>query len=194
MAKSAGRKTTTKKSTESELKYLCPYCNKEKKRSQFYVSTDPRNAIGITFMCKDCVKKIAFNYLQYNLFFLEDFSIFHNKHLRFLAKDIVEKERQQRADTYTSKHHHGNIPYNSIENTKDKTGHDTVATTIPINTINKVYGIDEAYHSNYRQRDADHQRNSLQPPQAVKVVDTIATSKHEHQRDTNLNHETNVRR
>ena len=65
MAKSAGRKTTTKKSTESEMKYLCPYCNKEKKRSQFYVSTDPRNAIGITFMCKDCVKKIAFNWDEY---------------------------------------------------------------------------------------------------------------------------------
>ena len=33
MAKSAGKKTTTtnKKSAGNEKKYLCPYCNKEKK-------------------------------------------------------------------------------------------------------------------------------------------------------------------
>jgi hypothetical protein len=62
MAKSAGRKTTTKKSTGSDVKYLCPYCNTEKKKSEFYVSTDPRVLIGITSMCKDCVRKIAFNW------------------------------------------------------------------------------------------------------------------------------------
>ena len=63
MARSAGKKTTTtKKSTVNDKKYLCPYCNKEKKKSEFYVSTDPRNAIGITSMCKECVQKIAFNW------------------------------------------------------------------------------------------------------------------------------------
>ena len=63
MAKSAGKKTTTtKKSTASERKYLCPYCNKEKKKSEFYVSTDPRVLTGITSMCKECVQKIAFNW------------------------------------------------------------------------------------------------------------------------------------
>ena len=62
MAKSAGRKTTTKKSTGSEIKYLCPYCEKEKKKSEFYVSTDPRVLTGVTSMCKDCVRKIAFNW------------------------------------------------------------------------------------------------------------------------------------
>ena len=63
MAKSAGKKTTTtKKSTTSERKYLCPYCNKEKKKSEFYVSTDPRVLTGITSMCKECVQKIAFNW------------------------------------------------------------------------------------------------------------------------------------
>ena len=32
---------------------------KEKKKKDFYVSTDPRVLTGITSMCKDCVKKIA---------------------------------------------------------------------------------------------------------------------------------------
>ena len=59
-ARSAGRKTTTaKKTTKDDKKYLCPYCMKEKRKSEFYVSTDPRVLTGITQMCKDCVKKIA---------------------------------------------------------------------------------------------------------------------------------------
>ena len=60
MARSAGKKTTsTKKTTADERKYLCPHCLKEKKKSEFYMSTDPRVLTGITSICKDCVKKIA---------------------------------------------------------------------------------------------------------------------------------------
>ena len=59
-ARSAGRKApAAKKTAADEKKYLCPYCLKEKKKSEFYVSTDPKVLTGITSMCKDCVKKIA---------------------------------------------------------------------------------------------------------------------------------------
>lgn len=58
-ARSAGRKVAAKKTAADEKKYLCPYCLKEKKKSEFYVSTDPKVLTGITSMCKDCVKKIA---------------------------------------------------------------------------------------------------------------------------------------
>lgn len=62
-AKSAGKKTPAKKKTaEDDKKYLCPYCLKEKKKSEFYVCTDPKVLTGITSMCKDCVKKIALNW------------------------------------------------------------------------------------------------------------------------------------
>lgn len=62
-ARSAGRKTpTAKKTAADDKKYLCPYCNKEKKKSEFYVSTDPRVLTGITSMCKDCVRKIALSW------------------------------------------------------------------------------------------------------------------------------------
>lgn len=61
MARSAGKKTTTKITTDDK-KYLCPYCLKEKKKSEFYVSTDPKVLTGITSMCKDCAKKIALNW------------------------------------------------------------------------------------------------------------------------------------
>lgn len=59
-ARSAGRKSTSVKKTvvDNEV-YLCPYCMKEKKKKDFYVSTDPRVLTGITSMCKDCVRKIA---------------------------------------------------------------------------------------------------------------------------------------
>ena len=60
MAKAAGRKPPAKKKTAADdKKYLCPYCLKEKKKSEFYVSTDPKVLTGITSMCKDCVRKIA---------------------------------------------------------------------------------------------------------------------------------------
>ena len=62
MARSAGKKTTSKKTAADEKKYLCPYCMKEKKKSEFYISTDPRVLTGITSMCKDCVKKIALSW------------------------------------------------------------------------------------------------------------------------------------
>lgn len=63
MARAAGRKTTSKKSsTADDKKYLCHYCLKEKKRTEFYVSTNPLVMSGITFVCKDCVRKIALDW------------------------------------------------------------------------------------------------------------------------------------
>jgi hypothetical protein len=60
MARAAGKRTpAAKKSPADDKKYLCPYCMKEKKKTEFYVSTDPRVLTGITQMCKDCVRKIA---------------------------------------------------------------------------------------------------------------------------------------
>lgn len=61
MARSAGKKTTsTKKTTVADdKKYLCPHCLKEKKKSEFYASTDPRVLTGITSVCKECIRKIA---------------------------------------------------------------------------------------------------------------------------------------
>lgn len=58
--RNAGKKSAAKKKTAADDKrYLCPYCLKEKKIKEFYVSTDPKVLTGITTMCKDCVKRIA---------------------------------------------------------------------------------------------------------------------------------------
>lgn len=67
-AKKPGRKPTGAKKAGrpkpkvEEPSYLCPYCNTVKKRSEYYVSTDPLVRTGVTNMCKDCAKKIARNY------------------------------------------------------------------------------------------------------------------------------------
>lgn len=63
MARAAGRKTTSKKKTaEDDKKYLCQFCLKEKKKSEYYISTDPHVMTGIVPICKDCIKKIALNW------------------------------------------------------------------------------------------------------------------------------------
>ena len=59
MARSAGKKTTSAKATSDDNKYLCHHCLKEKKKSEFYVSTDPRVMTCIVSACKDCIRKIA---------------------------------------------------------------------------------------------------------------------------------------
>lgn len=61
-ARSAGKKTTSKKTTTDDKKYLCPFCMKEKKKSEFYMSSDPRVLTGITNICKECTRKIALNW------------------------------------------------------------------------------------------------------------------------------------
>ena len=62
-AKKSGKKTTTTKKVGrpaiEEPSYLCPYCNTVKKRSEYYVSTDPLVKTGVTSMCKECAKKLS---------------------------------------------------------------------------------------------------------------------------------------
>lgn len=66
MASMGGRKTSKKKTAAKNIdldrKYLCPFCNKEKGRDGFYVSSDPLVLTGLTTMCKDCAQDVARNY------------------------------------------------------------------------------------------------------------------------------------
>jgi hypothetical protein len=42
--------------------YVCPHCGELKKKTAFYVSSDPAVSIGVAFPCKDCAEKIARRY------------------------------------------------------------------------------------------------------------------------------------
>lgn len=64
MAKAMGgpkKKPMTGMSSDVE-EYVCPHCGELKKKSAFYVSSDPAVRIGIAFPCKVCVEKIARRY------------------------------------------------------------------------------------------------------------------------------------
>ena len=52
--------TTTKEAAAE--KFLCYCCGSEKKRSDFYKSSDPFNSVGVIPYCKACLENIARNY------------------------------------------------------------------------------------------------------------------------------------
>lgn len=60
--KSMGSRKPMATSKEPTPEYVCPHCGKLKKKSAFYMSSDPAVSIGVAFPCKDCAEKIARNY------------------------------------------------------------------------------------------------------------------------------------
>lgn len=72
MGRSMGQKSTSKAATESKRQnegFLCYCCGETKKRSEFYMSTDPFNSVGVVPFCKKCLERIARNYNEnYKMF------------------------------------------------------------------------------------------------------------------------------
>ena len=65
MAKAMGgpkKKSMTTKEEAVVEKFLCYCCGNEKRRSEFYKSSDPFNSVGVVPYCKECLEKIARNY------------------------------------------------------------------------------------------------------------------------------------
>jgi len=63
MAKSMGPKKRPMAMTKDPIpEYVCPHCGELKKKTAFYVSSDPAVSIGVAFPCKDCAEKIARRY------------------------------------------------------------------------------------------------------------------------------------
>ena len=64
MAKAMGgpKKKPMASTSDPVPEYICPHCGELKKKSAFYVSSDPAVSIGIAFPCKTCAEKIARKY------------------------------------------------------------------------------------------------------------------------------------
>lgn len=63
MAKAMGPKKKPMTMAKDPVpEYVCPHCGEQKKKTAFYVSSDPAVSIGIAFPCKDCAEKIARRY------------------------------------------------------------------------------------------------------------------------------------
>lgn len=57
-----GKKKPMSTNSEPTPEYVCPHCGELKKRTSFYMSSDPAVSIGVAFPCKTCAEKIARNY------------------------------------------------------------------------------------------------------------------------------------
>lgn len=65
MGRSTSKKsmtTTTQKTEEDKVEYLCYCCGEKKKKTSFYTSSDPFNGVGVNPFCKSCIERIARNY------------------------------------------------------------------------------------------------------------------------------------
>ena len=64
MAKAMGgsKKKPMTMTKEPVPEYVCPHCGELKKKTAFYVSSDPAVSIGVAFPCKDCAGKVARRY------------------------------------------------------------------------------------------------------------------------------------
>ena len=64
MAKAMGgpKKKPMTMTKEPIPEYVCPHCGELKKKTAFYVSSDPAVSIGVAFPCKDCAEKVARRY------------------------------------------------------------------------------------------------------------------------------------
>lgn len=64
MAKAMGgpKKKPMASTSDPVPEYVCPHCGVLKKKSAFYVSSDPAVSIGIAFPCKTCAENIARKY------------------------------------------------------------------------------------------------------------------------------------
>ena len=62
--KAMGTKKKSMTTTQEAMteKFLCYCCGNEKKRSEFYKSSDPFNSVGVIPYCKACLENIARNY------------------------------------------------------------------------------------------------------------------------------------
>lgn len=60
--KTIAEKAKEDKARENAPSYVCPHCGALKKKTEFYVSSDPAVRIGVAFPCKSCAEKIARGY------------------------------------------------------------------------------------------------------------------------------------
>ena len=60
--KAMGSKKPMTMAKDPVPEYICPHCGELKKKTAFYLSSDPAVSIGIAFPCRDCSEKIARRY------------------------------------------------------------------------------------------------------------------------------------
>lgn len=116
-----------------------------------------------------------------------------DEHLRRLAEDIVEEERNERPCGYGRQNSHDRIVGQPEHHPELDTRHDAVARRKPVHTVDQVDGIDDAYGSEHRQRDGDTTGNLSKTPKPVKIIQHVTSDKDQQQDGADLDQKAQCR-
>ena len=117
-----------------------------------------------------------------------------DEHLRTLAEDIVEEERNQRSGGHDGQHTHRPIPHIPEHHPKEQACQDAVARREAVYPVDQVDGIDDAHGRKDRQRNGHPVRNLIEAPQSVKVIQGISSDENQQQNRADLDQEPQDRR
>ena len=97
-----------------------------------------------------------------------------DKHLRLLAKDIVEEEGDHSPCRHGGHDGHRLVSHGVEHAAEHRTSHHAVARREAIHTVDEVDGVDNAHGGKDGQRHRHPHRDQIQPEEAVEIVDGAA--------------------
>lgn len=117
-----------------------------------------------------------------------------DEHLRTLAENVVEEERNQRSGCHDSQHAHRPIPHVPEHHTEKEARQDAVARREAVYPIDQVDGIDDAHGRKDRQRNGHSLRDLIKAPQPVEVIQGVTSDENQQQNRADLDQESQGRR
>lgn len=117
-----------------------------------------------------------------------------DEHLRTLAEEIVEKERNQRPRRHHGQHGHHPISDTPEHPAEEETRQDAIARRKAIHAVDQIDAVDNSNGSHDRQRHGQILWDLMNTPQPVKVIQTVPSDVDQQQHRENLNQETQPRR
>lgn len=117
-----------------------------------------------------------------------------DEHLRTLAKNVVEEERNQRSGCHDGQHAHRPIPHVPEHHTEKEARQDAVARREAVYPIDQVDGIDDAHGRKDRQRNSHPLRDLIETPQSVEVIQGVSSDENQQQNRADLDQEPQRRR
>lgn len=113
-----------------------------------------------------------------------------DEHLRGFAKKVVEEEGDERTGSHYGQH--GQHPVSDMpeQQAEKEARQNAVARRETVHTIHQIDSVDNAHSSHDRQRHGYVLRDLMNPPQPVKVIQTVAADINQQQYREDLDHET----
>ena len=116
-----------------------------------------------------------------------------DEHLRTLAEEIVEKERNQRPRRHHGQHGHHPISDTPEHPAEEETRQDAIARRKAIHAVDQIDAVDNSHGSHNRQRYGQILGDPMNSPQPVEVIQTVPADVDQQQHRENLDQETQPR-